>query len=106
MSFSKRSGVTGTDGWIAPEMFANNASVVKKIALITTHISLFLLFNINIYFLYRQNLLTFFQWAVSFTIFSVKENIHLVTHCGVKPEYWTHVKSLGKNLKNVLNIKL
>lgn len=31
MSFSKRSGVTGTDGWIAPEMFANNASVVKKI---------------------------------------------------------------------------
>lgn len=31
MSFSKRSGVTGTDGWIAPEMFTNNASVVKKI---------------------------------------------------------------------------
>ncbi|VVC31730.1 PUB domain,Pyrrolo-quinoline quinone beta-propeller repeat,Protein kinase domain,Serine/threonine- [Cinara cedri] len=31
MSFSKRSGVTGTDGWIAPEMFANNASVTKSI---------------------------------------------------------------------------
>lgn len=29
MSFSKHSGVTGTDGWIAPEMFANNASVVR-----------------------------------------------------------------------------
>lgn len=29
MSFSKRSGVTGTDGWIAPEVFANNASVVR-----------------------------------------------------------------------------
>lgn len=29
MSFSKRSGVTGTDGWIAPEMFTNHASVVR-----------------------------------------------------------------------------
>lgn len=29
MSFSKRSGVTGTDGWIAPEMFVTNASVVR-----------------------------------------------------------------------------
>lgn len=29
MSFSKRSGITGTDGWIAPEMFTNNASVVR-----------------------------------------------------------------------------
>lgn len=49
MSFSKRSGVTGTDGWIAPEMFANNASVVKKIDLITTLISLYLLFNMYMY---------------------------------------------------------
>ncbi|XP_050421955.1 serine/threonine-protein kinase/endoribonuclease ire-1 [Adelges cooleyi] len=31
MSFSKRSGVTGTDGWIAPEMFNENASVTKSI---------------------------------------------------------------------------
>ncbi|CAH1726019.1 serine/threonine-protein kinase/endoribonuclease IRE2 [Aphis gossypii] len=31
MSFSKRSGVTGTDGWIAPEMFVTNASVTKSI---------------------------------------------------------------------------
>lgn len=29
MSFSKRSGVAGTDGWIAPEMFVTNASVVR-----------------------------------------------------------------------------
>lgn len=35
MSFSKRSGVTGTDGWIAPEMFVTNASVVRIILLST-----------------------------------------------------------------------
>lgn len=29
ISFSKRSGVTGTDGWIAPEVFANNLSIVR-----------------------------------------------------------------------------
>lgn len=37
MSFSKRSGVTGTDGWIAPEMFADNASVVRLFLYIYTN---------------------------------------------------------------------
>lgn len=29
-SFSKRSGVTGTDGWIAPEMIKGHRTVILK----------------------------------------------------------------------------
>jgi len=29
MSFSRRSGITGTDGWIAPEMLSGSARTVR-----------------------------------------------------------------------------
>lgn len=94
MSFSKRSGVTGTDGWIAPEVFANNASVVR------IFISLFfcIYFLMCSFFFFRRSRLTYFQWAVCFTTSLVMENILLGNHCGVKLEYWTSIKPLGKNV--------
>lgn len=63
-SFSKRSGVTGTEGWIAPEMIRSQRTV-----------SFFFKFSFNLMLnhkkktIVRQHLLTYFQWAVYITMF-------------------------------------
>lgn len=63
-SFSRRSGITGTEGWIAPEMLKGQRTVNYCFSNINFYIQQSLIFILL--FLYRQRLLIYSRLAVYF----------------------------------------
>ena len=97
MSFSRRSGVAGTEGWIAPEMMLGNRST-------TCSVDIFSLGCVYYFVLRYEILLIILNLVVSISIsrkkyfnnlvFLVMELIHSVIISRDKPTFWPKITGM------------
>ena len=97
MSFSRRSGVAGTEGWIAPEMMLGNRST-------TCSVDIFSLGCVYYFVLRYEILLIILNLVVSILIsrkkyfnnlvFLVMELIHSVIISRDKPTFWPKITGM------------